>query len=210
MKTIFSFKPIGMFLICFLAFTVAAYSFYAYAFKPLGALTHPEIARSFLLHKTGIYLHIFSSILALSLGPFQFSTKLRKAKPAIHRFIGRIYLAIGVALGGLSGLYMSQFAYGGLVAKLGFAGLAIAWLISGLKAYSAIRSGNVIAHRQWMIRNFALTFAAVTLRLYIPISMALAIPYELAYPFIAWLCWIPNLLVAELIVNKVTLKHKSG
>ena len=47
------------------------------------------------------------------------------------------------------------------------------------------------------MRNFALTFAAVTLRVYLPTSMALGVPFESAYPLIAWLCWVPNLLVAE-------------
>jgi hypothetical protein len=48
-----------------------------------------------------------------------------------------------------------------------------------------------------MIRSFALTLAAVTLRLYLPLSRIAGIPFYDAYVPIAWLCWVPNLLVAE-------------
>jgi hypothetical protein len=48
-----------------------------------------------------------------------------------------------------------------------------------------------------MIRNFALTFAAVTLRLYLPPVLIVGLPFAMSYAIIAWLCWVPNLLVAE-------------
>ena len=53
-----------------------------------------------------------------------------------------------------------------------------------------------------MVRNFALTFAAVTLRLWLPASIVAGFPFELAYPVIAWLCWLPNLVAAELLFNR--------
>ncbi len=53
-----------------------------------------------------------------------------------------------------------------------------------------------------MVRNFALTFAAVTLRLYLPASAVVGVEFELAYAAIAWLCWIPNLVFAELLFNR--------
>jgi hypothetical protein len=112
--------------------------------------------------------------------------------------MGRTYLGVGVVVGGLSGLYMAVFAFGGVVAKLGFACLAVGWLYTGLRAYQAIRRGAVQEHCTWMVRNVALTLAAVTLRIYLPSSMIAAIPFEVAYPVIAWLCWVPNLVVAEL------------
>ena len=116
--------------------------------------------------------------------------------------MGRLYLGVGVLLGGSAGLYMAFHAFGGLVARLGFAGLAVAWLYSGLRAYLAIRSRDITTHRRWMVRNFALTFAAVMLRLYLPASMAAGIDFDIAYPVIAWLCWVPTLLAAELLFNR--------
>jgi uncharacterized membrane protein len=186
----------------FLSLGVAGYAIAVYGFLPLGALVHPDMRATFEAQRTAIYAHIFASAIALALGPFQFSEKLRTRRLALHRWSGRLYLGVGVLVGGFAGLFMAAHAFGGLAARLGFACLALGWLYTGLRAYLAIRVRNIVSHRRWMVRNFALTFAAVTLRLWLPASMASGIAFELAYPVIAWLCWVPNLLVAELLLNQ--------
>lgn len=180
-----------------LAFGVAGYAAFAYSVLPLGSLVHPDMKANFLSHSTGIYTHVFASIVALVLGPFQFSANLRQKHTDLHRWLGRTYLAVGVLVGGLSGLYMSQYAFGGPVSRLGFAVLAVLWLYTGLRAYQAVRCGAIAEHRKWMVRNFSLTIAAVTLRLYLPVSMVAGVEFSIAYPIIAWLCWVPNLVFAE-------------
>ena len=197
-------KLFGMFWFCLLAFAVAGYAVFVYGFLPLGAVLHPDMKQNFLAHPAGIYTHVFACVFAIALCPLQFVRRIRATRPRLHRAIGRAYLGIGVALGGLSGLYMAMFAFGGLAAKAGFACLALAWLYTGLRAYRAIRRGAVQEHRQWVVRNAALTLAAVTLRLYLPASMMAGIPFEVAYPAIAWLCWVPNLAVAELVSTGAT------
>jgi uncharacterized membrane protein len=193
-------------LLYFLSFGVAGYAVFTYSMLPLGSLVHPDMQANFLAHSTGIYTHAFAAIVALVLGPFQFSSRLRQKHLQLHRWLGRSYLAVGVLVGGVSGLYMSQFAYGGPVARLGFATLALSWLYTGLRAFLAIRRRAVDEHRRWMVRNFALTFAAVTLRIYLPSSMLAGIDFSVAYPIIAWLCWVPNLLFAEWRYNNVSGK----
>ena len=190
-------RSINKSLLFFLVFGVAGYAAFVYGVLPLGSLVHPDMKANFLAHSTGIYIHIFASIVALVLGPFQFSTRLREKYTDLHRWLGRTYLMIGVLVGGLSGLYMSQYAFGGPVAKLGFAVLAVSWLYTGLRAYLAVRHGAIEMHRKWMLRNFSLTFAAVTLRLYLPVSIAAGVEFAIAYPIIAWLCWVPNVVFAQ-------------
>jgi uncharacterized membrane protein len=192
----------GFPVLVFLALGVAAYAVVTYSALPLGAAVHPDMRINFEAHRAGILIHIFASVLALALGPFQFSARLRAARLNLHRWMGRVYLGIGVAVGGLAGLFMALHAFGGLAARLGFAGLALAWLFTGWQAYRAVRRRDLVAHRRWMVRNFALTFAAVTLRLWLPASFVAGIPFERAYPVIAWLCWVPNLLAAELLFNR--------
>ena len=51
-----------------------------------------------------------------------------------------------------------------------------------------------------MIRSYAVTLAALTLRLYLPLSQAAGIEFVAAYQVISWLCWVPNLLFAEWVV----------
>ena len=53
-------------------------------------------------------------------------------------------------------------------------------------------------HLRWMIRSFALTFAAVTLRLYLPFPPMMGFTFVEGYRAIAWLAWVPNLIAAEL------------
>jgi uncharacterized membrane protein len=189
-------------LIGFLSIAVAAYAILAYTLLPFGTTIDPGMRAGFAAHATAVYLHAFSASVALLLGPLQLSAKLRIARPAVHRWTGRAYLSVGVLVGGSSGLYLAQFAYGGLAAKLGFGTLAAAWLYTGLRGFLAIRAGAVAEHRRWMFRNFALTFAAVMLRLYVPAAVAAGAEFEQAYAAIAWLCWVPNLAVAEWLAGR--------
>lgn len=195
-------RSISSGLLYFLTFGVAGYAVFAYGVSPLGSLVHPDMKTNFLAHPLGIYTHVFAASVALLLGPFQFSAQLRERHTNLHRWLGRTYLAVGVLAGGLAGLYMARYAFGGLAARLGFGMLALGWLYTGLRAYRAIRRGAIQEHQQWMVRNFSLTFAAVTLRLYLPLAFAAGFEFTVAYPIIAWLCWVPNLLVAEWFYNK--------
>jgi len=185
------------FLLYFLSIGVSGYAAVTYGFLPLGSAVSPDMQANFIAHSGVLYTHVFASIIALLLGPLQFSSRFRSKYLHIHRWLGRIYLSIGVLLGGLSGLYLAQFASGGIIAQAGFASLAVLWLFTGLRAYLAVRAGNIEQHRIWMMRNYALTLAAVTLRLYLPLSMVAGIEFTMAYASIAWLCWFPNLIFVE-------------
>ena len=192
----------GLITLFVLSLGVAGYALVVYGFFPLGALLHPDMRATYALYPAAIYAHIFGSAVALIIGPFQFWTHLRNQRPQLHRWLGRCYLLVGVGIGGSAGLFMAFHAFGGLPAKLGFGVLALLWLYSGYRAYRAIRARDIAAHRRWMVRNFALTFAAVMLRLYLPAAIASGAAFELAYPVIAWLCWVPNLVVAEWLLKR--------
>ena len=58
-----------------------------------------------------------------------------------------------------------------------------------------------------MIRSFALTFAAVMLRIYLPLAQVAGIPFDVSYPVISFLCWVPNLLVAELLLQRFRVRR---
>ena len=159
-----------------------------------------ELAPSLRVHGFAISLHIVGAVLALALGPFQFLARLRGRHPNLHRWMGRLYL-LGVLAGGAAGLYLAPFSYGGPTTPVAFGGLGALWLATGLLAYRAVRAGRIGAHRRWMTRNFALTFAGVMLRLWMPGLLAGGVPFDAAYPAVAWLCWVPNLVVAEAVVR---------
>ncbi|MCA9997245.1 MAG: DUF2306 domain-containing protein [Anaerolineales bacterium] len=189
-------------LMAFLATGVALYAAIVYGGRNTD-FYFPQQRLTYLAHMSGILTHALASSVALLIGPFQFLPRLRQKRfLSLHRWLGRIYL-LGILLGGLSGFYMARLAHGGFPAQVGFSLLAVLWLFTGAMAYQRIRTGNVRAHEQWMIRNYALTFAAVTLRLYLGLGQAFLpeVEFTAVYITTAWLCWIPNLLIAEILIN---------
>jgi len=146
------------------------------------------------------YIHIFLAPIALALVPFQLWRGLRAKRPAIHRMIGRCY-GVLVVLSSASGLWMAINTQAGTVAAWGFGVLAVLWLAITAWGIALAMRGDLTAHRRWMLRSIALTMAGVMLRVYTPLSDALGLPFDAAYMAIAWLCWVPNLLVAELLIR---------
>lgn len=140
--------------------------------------------------------HFAGGAIALAAGAFQFNARIRTRVPAFHRALGSAYV-LAVTLGGIAAFLLAFRASGGAIARFGFGLLAVCWVGSTLNAYRHICSGHVTAHREWMTRSYALTFAAVTLRIYLPLSLMAGMPFAVAYPAIAWLCWVPNLLIVQ-------------
>lgn len=153
--------------------------------------------------RTMFYIHITASTVAVVTGPFQFIPSLRRRYLKTHRRLGRAYAISILFLGGPTGLYMAFFANGGFWACLGFFILSILWIGStGLAMMYAIRR-DIRQHREWMIRSFAFTFSAVTLRTWVPaLSAGLGVDPDLTVILTAWINWIPNLLIAEIIIRK--------
>jgi uncharacterized membrane protein len=153
---------------------------------------------------TAFYIHISFGGIAMLTGWTQFSQRLRNRYLNVHRTVGKIYI-ISLLLSGCAGLYIAFFATGGIISATGFGTLALLWLFTIIKAYASIRRLRIKEHQQWMIRNYALTFAAVTLRIYLPLFMgpAFRVDFILAYHIISWLCWVPNIIVAEIIISRL-------
>lgn len=190
-------------LLVALSVGVALYALAAYALLPLGAVLHPELRPSFAAHAPLlVYLHVFGAAVSLLLWPLQLAPGLRRRRPALHRGVGWLLLVLGVGVGGVSGLLLALQAHGGPWARSGFALLALLWLASGVLAVRCARQGDLPGHRRWMLRQVALALAAVTLRLLLPAGIVAGLPLALAYPLVAWLCWVPNLLLAEWLLRR--------
>lgn len=144
-------------------------------------------------------VHVGGGLIALLLGSLQFLPKLRLG--GAHRWIGRTYV-LACLVGGAAGLILAPGSWAGPIATAGFGALAVSWLATSLLGWRAARQGRFADHRQWMIRSWALTLAAVTLRIYLPLVMALHLPFPPWYRAISFLCWVPNLVVAEIYLRK--------
>lgn len=191
-------------LFWFLSIAVAIIS---YRFVVLGMeVGFPNMAHQLVSANIMFYLHVISAPIALVVAPFQLSERFRTKSVRRHRLLGRIYCA-AVFLGGISGTIIGFSAMHGPVAQTGFVVLAIIWMFVTIRAVDYVRRGQIALHREWMIRSIALTFAGVMLRVWLPAQLVLGVPFDVAYQVVAWLCWVPNALIAEYLI-RMTRKPK--
>lgn len=160
-------------------------------------------------HYLSIVMHGVPGGVALLLGPFQFVKPLRVRYPAVHRAMGRVYL-IAVVVAGLVALYAATVSLSGFSVQVAFYLLALAWLYTAVQAYRTIRRGEVQLHRIWMIRNYSLTFAAVSLRVFLLTGTALmpsfpALTFDDVYHASSWASIVVNVLVTEYFIVQRTL-----
>lgn len=146
--------------------------------------------------EVALRVHAVGGLVALALGPWQFLPSLRRRLPRLHRFTGYGYV-VGVA-GGVVGAVVLARTPGGVGANaFAFYMLAISWSFSTAMALCHARLRRWDQHRNWMIRSFALTFAAVTLRAGMPVLGWLGFAPSQFYTIVAWASWTINLLVVE-------------
>lgn len=158
---------------------------------------------------TILWLHAVSSGIAITIGWIQFIARIRIRRLYVHRMIGLLYSAM-VTVGGGTGMYLAWHASGGWSGKTGFMVLAILWLYTLYRSLNSILvHQNATQHGHWMIRNYALTCAGIALRIYVPLTAVLfgITDTEVSFIVIGWLCWVPNLLVAELLINRIADKR---
>lgn len=150
------------------------------------------------------YIHVYSAIFVLLAGFTQFNQWILRKHKTFHKRAGYLYAYVVLLLAAPSGIFIGFYANGGFIAKTSFILLGILWFWFTLKAILLIKKRDIIAHKQMMWRSYALAFSAVTLRLWKVILVYLFHPPPMdVYQIIAWLGWIPNLLLIEwLIKNK--------
>ena len=142
-----------------------------------------------------LYTHIVTGGIAIVIGWIQFSKRMQTTYVKWHRTLGKIYVVMTL-LCAISGFYIGFFATGGWIPATGFIAMALIYFYTTLQGFLAIKNKQITAHQNYMTYSYAACLAAVTLRIYIPLSFVLEIDYILAYSIIAWVSWIPNLAIA--------------
>lgn len=150
------------------------------------------------------YIHVFSGIFALLAGLTQFSRFVMHRLPRLHRFAGYVYTTDVLIVTGPAALVMAFYANGGIPARISFVLLALLWLYFTTMALVRARQRRFIDHGAFMLRSYALTLSAITLRTYAYLFDVFRIDMRPLHEYIliAWASWVPNLLLAELMVRK--------
>jgi len=162
------------------------------------------------LWNISFYTHIITGGLALLCGWVQFSGAWRRKSLRFHRRIGRIYILLALTAA-TSGLGLAGAATGGPVSRYGFAVLGIFWFTVTYMALYYAGKNRILRHRQMALYSYAACFAAVTLRCWLQLFLYCGMDFFLAYRTVAWLCWVPNILIAFMLNRKMqnAFAHKN-
>ncbi len=159
-------------------------------------------------YKIAFFTHVYTAMFVLPAGLTQFSAYVRKNYNELHRITGWIYAFTVVILAGPSGFYMGVYANGGMISQIAFCILALLWIFFTAMAIVRAKQNNFKSHREYLIRSFALTLSAITLRAWKYILVFLFEPRPMdVYQFVAWLGWIPNLIIAEFLIHRFNNGH---
>ena len=152
--------------------------------------------------------HLVGGAIGLSVSTFSISEHFRKKNLALHKVLGKMYV-ISILIAAIGGFVLAFDSDGKLVSAFGFGLLAVIWFYATLKAFLEVKKGNIVSHKIWMYRSFALTLAAVWLRLEIPLLfMTTNSPFSEIYPTVSWLSWVPSIIFTEwFIVDKFRRKN---
>jgi hypothetical protein len=152
------------------------------------------------------YSHIFIGGLVLIAGFIQFNRNIRIKFSLVHRRCGYLYVFGILFLAAPGGMVMSFFINRGPMVLLSFITQCSLWIYFTAGAFRKITQRKVGEHEEWMMRSFALTLAAITLRIYIFVgSFYFDLNQPTAYAVLAWSSWVPNILFTEYtILRKVT------
>ena len=159
-------------------------------------------------YKLAFFSHVYSSIIIISLGLTQFSKTIRNRFSSIHKISGKVYILLILLVASPSGLIMSYHANGGLISQISFLTLSTLWFVFTLRAYTSIKKRSFKKHRNFMIRSYALTLSAISLRLFkYGIVSVFELPPMDTYKIVSVLGWTINLGIAEIIIRKTTQKN---
>jgi len=154
-------------------------------------------------YRIAFFTHVYTALFVLPAGFIQFSPYVLSHFKKLHRLSGWIYTVFVLLLVAPSGFVMGIYANGGLSSQISFCVLALLWFYATLMAIISITKKDILSHRKWMIRSFALTLSAISLRAWKYILVYLFHPAPMDnYRMVAWLSWVVNLLIAEIIIFK--------
>jgi uncharacterized membrane protein YfcA len=153
-------------------------------------------------HPTLLYFHAAGMGTALAIGAFQFVPAIRRRWLRVHQSVGVVYMAAAL-IGSLSGgiFAITLPAEPGMPAVVAIVGVASTTFCFTAMGLLRLMQGDFEHHGEWMIRSFSQTLSGTTLRIMIVTLDLAGLPWHENYMIALWMCWVPNLIVAELIIN---------
>jgi uncharacterized membrane protein YozB (DUF420 family) len=157
-------------------------------------------------------LHVVLGGAYLLLAPLQFVSRIRKRWPKVHRWNGRLLVAIGMIVGVTALLMNVLIPYSGLPQQIVLTPFAVLFSLSILMGLRHIRAGRVVQHKEWMLRAFAIGLAIATMRLiFIPFLLIIGTPTQSqveAGSLVSFtVAFVAHLVVAELWIRRARYRQ---
>lgn len=153
--------------------------------------------------EAAFWVHVFTSMLALAAGFTQFAPWVLRRWPRLHRWMGRLYVLNVCLVTGPASLIMACYANGGWTSRLAFGILAVSWIATTSMGWRLALRRQWVRHQEWMMRSYALTLSALTLRVWKYTLVLLFEPRPMdVYRLVAWLGFVPNVLVVEWLIRR--------
>jgi uncharacterized membrane protein len=151
-------------------------------------------------YRPAFYVHILSGPVVLFNGLILLSETIRRRYPGWHRCLGRVQVVGLLAFVLPSGVVMSEHAFGGWLAGLGFLFLSAATAICAIVGVVHARRRRYEQHRRWMLRSYVLICSAVFLRLISGTAGLVGVSSpEDAYILAVWTSWLFPLAAYEIV-----------
>jgi uncharacterized membrane protein len=151
-----------------------------------------------------LVLHVITAVFFAIVGALQFPARLRRRHKGSHRRVGRVLVGAGLLVA-VTGLWMTLFyadAPGGVglwtVRLMVGAGMGVSLVLG----YAAIRRGDVLSHRAWMIRAYALAVGAGTQTVTEGVSQSVLGVNDVSKFLGTTAGWILNVVVAEWFIRR--------
>jgi uncharacterized membrane protein len=144
--------------------------------------------------------------MALLVGPLQFKRHLLGKRRRLHHILGRIYVG-SIWITSSGALISALFFDVTVVAKIGFVILAVLWFGTTTIGLQRVLQGQIAAHREWMMRSFALSFFFITFSFWVPGLTSTSLPESVSFPLAVFLSWSLNLIVAEIYIRQTRRKE---
>jgi len=158
-----------------------------------------EFDRRYALQPILAYAHIVPGVVYLLVAPFQISRGFRNRNLDLHRRVGRVLVPIGVLTGVFAMVFGFFFSFGGLAEASATVVFGVYFVAALIVAFMAIRAGDQIRHRKWMIRAFAIGLGVGTIRLWVGLFQATGLlGFEDAFGVAFWIAFVMHAVAAEI------------
>jgi uncharacterized membrane protein len=174
---------------------------------PYFDVSHAQYGPYFWPRRWGLVLHVAGGGIALAAGVVQLWLGLSNRVAALHRALGKVYVGV-ILVGSIAGFYLALTISGNVPYAAGLFFLCVAWVVTTSMAVFAIRRRNLLQHREWMLRSYAVTFAFVTYRIGVDTLTSQGLALSDAQAVMSWACWSLPLLLLEPLIQLASAKGR--